>query len=207
MISTYQDLIDQIKIWLNRDDSSTVESIPSFIYFAELEIFRMLKLPEYEKVVELKVEDNQAEIPKDLEELIEIYSNNNTVGRHTSHRELIRHKQAGMYHDDFYYATLADKWVFHDQAKLDKVYCHYYSGPDHLSFSNNKTALLKLAPDLLLFTALKHGSTFAEDIEKVQIWDTYADNAMAEIKTKLIENNMSGSPQVIEKNEDTIIYY
>lgn len=207
-INTYTDLISEVEKWLNRDDSTTVESIPTFIHFAEAEIFRVLKVREYEKIVEIEVNGNKAPIPKDLEQLKEIYTGDGTkIGRHTSHRELVRHKQVGMFHDDFYFATVGDNFFFHSDFNKDSIFCHYFWGADHLSYEKPVTPLLRIAPDLLLFTALKHGAIFSEDVEKVGIWDAQADNAMAELIKREADNNMSGSNQVIEKNEDTLIYY
>lgn len=204
-IDSYPNLIDSIKSWLNRDDSSTVDNIPTFIRIAEVEIFRVLKLKEYERLVKVPVIDGRIKVPEDLNELIEIYTSGNLAGRATSHRELLRHKLAGEFHDNFYFAQIGQEYIVHENGGFSEVYIHYYAGSDYLGFDKPTTALLKVAPDLLLWTALKHGSTFAEDIEKVGVWDNYADNAMAELIKQKDDDYMSGSPLVIEKNEDTMM--
>lgn len=213
-IATYAELTDEVKRWLNRDDPDTINSIPAFINFAEKEIFRVLKLPSYEKLVELKLEHNKAEVPYDLVQLIEIYTKDNRAGRHTSHRELLRHRSGDLKHDSFYYARVGNNYHFHDGDDLasTEVYCHYFQDPPELSYNNQVTPLLQTAPDLLLFTALRHGSVFAEDVEKAQYWEQRSDNAMQEIMKQLEDDNMSGSPQVVERIYESetgarVIYY
>lgn len=205
-IDSYPNLIDAIKSWLNRDDQTTVDNIPTFIRIAEVEIFRMLKLREYESLVKLPVVDGRIEIPEDLNELIEIYTDNNTTGRATSHRELLRHKLSGEFHDQFYFAQVGNYYFVHEESNIKEVWVRYYYKNDYLSYQKPVTKLLKIAPDLILWTALKHGSTFSEDIEKVGVWDNYADNAMQELFKQKKDDEMSGSPLVVEKNEDTMLH-
>lgn len=97
--ANYAELVDEVKAWLNRDDPDTINRIPTFINFAEKEIYRVLKLPVYESVVQLTIKNGRAEVPFNLVQLIEIYTNDNRVGRHTSHRELIRHRAEDVTHD------------------------------------------------------------------------------------------------------------
>lgn len=212
-IATYADLVNEVKRWLNRDDPDTIDSIPAFINFAEKEIFRVLKLPSYEKLVSLDIKNNKAEVPYDLVQLIEIYTADNRAGRNTSHRELLRHRFDDAKHDAFYYARVGNNYHFHDGDDLSstEVFCHYFHDPEELSYNNQITPLLQVAPDLLLFTALRHGSVFAEDLEKAQYWEQRSDNAMGEIMKQLEDDNMSGSPQVVERiigdNKGGTVYY
>lgn len=207
-VTNYAELVDEVKRWLNRDDPDTISSIPTFINFAEKEIYRVLKLPVYESVVKLDIVNGKAEVPFNLIQLIEIYTNDNRVGRHTSHRELIRHAANDVLHDQFYFSRVGNEYHFWKGADVNnkdglEVYAHYFCDPEELSYNNQVTPLLTLSPDLLLFTALRHGSVYAEDIEKAQYWEQRSDNAMEEILKQLEDDNMSGSPQVVERNTET----
>ncbi|WWV91984.1 hypothetical protein [Escherichia phage PJNS034] len=205
--TNYAELVEEVKAWLNRDDPDTINRIPTFINFAEKEIYRVLKLPVYESVVQLTIKNGRAEVPFNLVQLIEIYTNDKRVGRHTSHRELIRHQSDDVLHEQFYFSRVGNEYHFFkdmdsapgDEGKLE-VYCHYFCDPEELSYNNQVTPLLTLSPDLLLFTALRHGSVYAEDMEKAAIWEQRADNVMGEVKQQLEDDDMSGSPQVVEKN-------
>lgn len=206
-VTNYPELVEEVKRWLNRDDPDTISAIPTFINFAEKEIYRVLKLPVYESVVKLDIKDGKAEVPFNLVQLIEIYTNDNRVGRHTSHRELIRHRVDGTLHDQFYYSRVGNEYHFWKGMNTEvngklEVFCHYFCDPEELSYNNQVTPLLTLSPDLLLFTALRHGSVYAEDIEKAQYWEQRSDNAMGEVRQQLEDDNMSGSPQVVEQNTE-----
>lgn len=205
-VTNYAELVAEVKRWLNRDDPDTLDAIPTFITFAEKEIYRVLKMPVYECLVSLNIKKGRAEIPFNLVQLIEIYTSDNKVGRMTSHREMVRHVADKIKHEQFYYSRVGNEYHFYgvDDTGEGKpeVFVHYFQDPEMLSYNNQVTPLLTLAPDLLLFTALRHGSVYAEDIEKAQYWEQRADNAMGELKIQLEEDNMAGSPQVVEKNTE-----
>lgn len=210
-IRTYPELLVEVESWLNRDDPDTISRIPSFINFAEKEIYRVLKLPVYENIVRLSIANNRCEVPFNLVQLKEIYTSDNRIGRQTSHRELINiengHSQA---YNDFYYARVGNEYHFQSAVSIQgvDVFCHYFRDPEHLDNNNNQTTpLLDLAPDLVLFTALRHGAVYAEDTEKAAYWEQRSDNAMQEIVKQLDDDNMSGSPQAMERPNGDAVFW
>lgn len=210
-IRTYTEMMAEVESWLNRDDPDTINRIPTFIRFAEKEIFRVLKLPVYEIVTQLDVVNNRCKVPADLIRLKEIYNSEGHGGRQTDHKILldIEAGRTGGEYDKFYFARIGDEYRFQADKGLEgvDVFCNYYRGPDFLDSVQQTTPLLDLAPDLILFTALRHGAVFAEDTEKAAYWEQRSDNAMQEIMKQLADDDMEGSAHAVEGKTGVSIYW
>ncbi|HCT9982774.1 TPA: hypothetical protein OUD88_002864 [Enterobacter hormaechei] len=65
-INTYQDLIEAIQLWADRDDEEFIKQIPNFIDFAQKEIFRTARWQFMHKEAYLYVNNGLADLPSDF---------------------------------------------------------------------------------------------------------------------------------------------
>lgn len=76
----------------------------------------------------------------------------------------------------------------------------YYADPQELVEDTDTNTLLTVAPEALLYAALKHAALFVQDDNAVQKWAALADAAITELNNQNTKFEYSGSPLVIPNN-------
>lgn len=222
-IDTYKDLKEAVALWLNRKDSATVDNIPMFINFAEKQFTRLVKLPYYEVKSEFTIDENfdYVVIPQDflsakhlmvngkpynrvdVETFMRMKNLNNTRDFVTSKNDpdsgVILSDQAGSTSDKAYFFTrIGEQIHFLPTPKVgDLVELIYRQDIPEMQFDNDQPYSLLVAPDVLLYLAMRHASIFIRDVEMEQYWMSKAQEAAESVQTQIDEAEWSGSAFVV----------
>lgn len=221
-INTYGWLKKAVSLWADRDDDEFVNQIPNFINFAEKEIYRNLRIPPLEKEVYLDIKDGIAFIPPDfLEAQWIMRASNGMMFRVTSPEELDWMKRnnsinpSNWNQGDVMFARLGSRFMFYPLIDADTpvypddgapeipadnaVVLSYYADPPEFHEDEDTSAILTIAPELLLYFTLRHASLFVQDDNGVQKWSALGKAILDEIVEQSKKAEYSGSPLVIPR--------
>lgn len=216
-IRTYGDLKEAVSLWMDRDDDEFVKQIPNFIDFGQKEVYRNLRIPPLEKEIYLSVKDGVGYIPPDfLEAKFIMRARNAQVFRLTSEEEISSLREADIGKDNdkvVKYARFGKRWLFYPLIEAgtphypddgspeipanDAVILCYYSDPAEFVNDDDTDAILTIAPDLLLYFALRHACLFVQDNEGAQKWSAMGQASMEELEAQAKKSEWKGSPLVI----------
>lgn len=210
-IQTLGDLKKAVALWSNRDDPEFLDQCHNFINFAEKDIYRRLRIPSLEREIYLNIVNGIAHIPTDLIE-IKYVMNLNTASmfRVTSLEEIQWIKQGKRVNESAFNAqetcfARANNRLFFapaleapsDGYTSGDVVMGYVSDSPELVNDTDSCNIMTIAPDLLLYMAMKHASLFVQDDEGAQKWGMMAEAALVVIQTQADKAEYSGSPLVI----------
>lgn len=219
-INTYGWLKKAVSLWADRDDPEFVNQIPNFINFAEKEIYRNLRIPPLEKEVYLDIKDGIAFIPPDyLEAQWVMRSKDGLIFRVTSLEEVDWLKRNNSVNPtnwnqgEVVFARLGSRFIFYPAIEADTpvypddgspeipadnaVILSYYADPPEFWEDSDTSAILTIAPELLLYFALRHASLFVQDDNAVQKWSALGKSILDEVVEQSKKAEYSGSPLVI----------
>lgn len=189
-IATYQDLKDSVQDWLNRNDQQTINQIPNFINFAEKELHRNLRIPPFEGGAVVTVTNGAFRVPTDLIEFINLIVPYQGVLHQTSIDDLFNSKMS--------FTRMANLgFVSPDIPNGTKINITYYIDQEELKKDDDSSILLEVAPELLLYTSLKHAATYAQDEEDIQKYTMLAQSAYQQLVEQNEQLKYSGSPIAI----------
>lgn len=189
-IAKYKDLKESVQDWLNRSDTQTNNQIPNFINFAEKELHRNLRIPPFEGGAVVTVHNGAFRVPTDLVEFINLVIPYQGVMHQTSIDDLFNSKMSFCR-----LATLG--FVSPDIPDGTKINVTYYRDQEELEQDDDSSILLEIAPELLLYTSLKHASIFAQDEEDIQKYAMLAQSAYSQLEEQNEQMKYSGSPIAI----------
>lgn len=210
-LKTMGDLKKALALWANRDDPEFLDQCHNFINFAEKDIYRRLRIPSLEREIYLNIQQGIAYIPTDLIE-IKYVMNLRTASmfRVTSLEEIQWIKQTKRVNEtsfnaDEYCFARANNRLFiapvmdapSDGLKSGDVVMGYIADSPELVEDTDTCNILTIAPDLLLYMAMKHASLFVQDDEGAQKWGMMAEAALVVIQQQANKAEYSGSPLVI----------
>jgi len=220
-INNYKDLKDAVQLWLNRRDAATVDNIPMFINFAEKQFTRLVKLPYYETGVNFTIDEsfNYVVIPQDFLSAKTVMINGKPHNR-VDVETFMRMKNIDRPSDDQASSTspntaqnfvnggtLSRKYFFTrigEQLHFlptpvpgDLVEIIYSQDIPEMTFDNDQPYSILIAPDVLLYLALRHASIFIRDNEQEQFWMAKAQEAADSLTQQLDEAEWSGSALVV----------
>lgn len=217
-IKTYGDLKNAVSLWMDRDDDEFISQIPNFINFAEKEIYRNVRIPKFEREIYLPIRDGVAYIPADCLEIKYImFAKSGKVFRTTSLEELDSIKQKGDKIPNPVFAQATGRLYFypeitaHSNANtagivpmLDgtEVIMSYYRDTTELGKDDESNEIMTIAPELMLYTALKHACVFVQDDNGAQKWGALSQATTETIMQQAHNMNFSGSPLVIPQGEN-----
>lgn len=189
-IAKYKDLKESVQDWLNRSDSQTINQIPNFVNFAEKELHRNLRIPPFEGGAVVTVQNGAFRLPTDLVEFINLIVPYQGVMHQTSIDDLFNSKMS--------FCRLANLgFVSPDIPNGTKINITYYKDQDELESDNDTSILLEIAPELLLYTSMKHASIYAQDEEDIQKYTMLAQAAYQQLVEQNEQMKYSGSPIAI----------
>lgn len=200
-ITNYGDLKEAVQIWLNRKDNATVSKIPMFINFAEKQFTRLIRLPYYEKTINRNVIPNNlfVEIPRDMLSVKHLAVNGKILTR-TDVETFTRLQHRSELHPNltksnpYYFARIGDRIFTHPSlTEGDLVSLIYHSDIPEMKDDKDCPYSLMVAPDVMLYLALRHASIFLRDNEQEMYWAAKATDAAGEINVQLEEAEWSGS--------------
>lgn len=189
-IANYGDLKAAVGSWLNRSDNITNAQIPNFINFAEKELHRNLRIPPFEGGIVLEVKDGSFKLPTDLVEFINLVIPGQGILRQTSIDDVFKNKTSfcrlgniGIVSPDIPNGTKINVVYYQDQKEMD----------DDLEVS----VLLLIAPELILYTTLKHAAIFTQDEEDIAKYTALAQASYQQLVAQNEQMLYSGSPLAI----------
>lgn len=215
-IQTMGDLKKALALWADRDDPEFLDQCHNFINFAEKDIYRRLKIPSLEREVYLNVHNGIAFIPADLIQIKHVIDNETgSVFRHTSLEEIQWIKQNKRVNETSFnveetcFCRIGGRLLFaptleapSDGLMKGRIIMNYISDTPELLEDNDSCNILTIAPDLMLYMALKHACLFVQDDNGAQKWGTLAEAALAIVQEQANKAEYSGSPKVIPNSLD-----
>lgn len=228
-INTYGWLKKAVALWADRDDDEFVNQIPNFINFAEKEIYRNLRIPPLEKEVYLDIKDGVAYIPPDyLEAQWMMRAKDGTIFQVTSPEEISYRRQHGTINPSHWnnqpvnFARFGSRFIFYPSIEADTPYypddgsplipaensviLSYYADPPEFHEDTDTSAILTIAPELLLYFALRHSALYVQDNEGAEKWSALGQASLDEIVIQAERSEWKGSPLVIPRRGYNKIY-
>lgn len=207
-IDTYGELVNAVQLWADRDDDEFVQEIPVFIDFAQRELYRLLKIPPLEKEAYLEIKNGIAYIPSDFisGRYMRITGNPWLSIRETTFDE-IRYKNGSDATattesvEEILFSSTGPYFYFYPQnlncplPPVDEsgapaptgseMVMSYVCDPVPMTQEDDTCALLSLAPEALLYGALKHAAMFTKDNDAEQ---KFTDLESASVKQIAAQN-------------------
>jgi len=190
---TFTSLQSDIRNYLERGGSTdpiVFEQIPRLITLAERRIARELKIQGFLAVVNTTMQSGVAVYPKPdrwrdtVSVNIGTGTNNNTRKQiYARSYEYIREYWPDETQEatpEFYADYNYSNWVFAPTPDADyPMEVLYYELPPLLDEATQTNWLTEYAPNLLLYASLVEATPFVKDDQRVQLWQTYYDRALA----------------------------
>lgn len=210
---TFTSLQEDVRRYLERGgatDPIVYDQIPRLITLAERRIARELKIQGFQTVVNTTLQANLAVYPKPDRWRDTISINVGTGANYNTHSpvftrsyEYVRsywpnETETGtpLFYADYDYSN----WIFAptpDAAYPMEVL--YYELPPLLDDTNQTNWLTEFAPNILLYGVLVEATPFVKDDERVQLWQSYYDRALAAINGEDLQKIMDRS---VNRRED-----
>lgn len=190
---TFTSLQSDIRNYLERGGSTdpiVFEQIPRLITLAERRIARELKIQGFLAVVNTTMQSGVSVYPKPdrWRDTVSINigtgTNNNTRKQiYARSYEYIREYWPDETEEatpEFYADYNYSNWVFAPTPDADyPMEVLYYELPPLLDEATQTNWLTEYAPNLLLYASLVEATPFVKDDQRVQLWQTYYDRALA----------------------------
>ena len=195
---TYDNLIQDVINYMERNDPGFVAQIPSLIGLAESAIAAELKTYLQMTVVETTILENQVIMAKPARW-------RKTISMKTNGKPMLMRSQdyIAQYQSEstpsvpLYYAEYDyDNWAFAPAPNADyPVEIIYYSEIQPLDESNQQNLFTREAPQAMLFGTLLQAQGYLKALDKLQVWKGYYTDALAALKkednTRRVDRNVS----------------
>lgn len=190
---TFTSLQSDIRNYLERGgitDPIVYEQIPRLITLAERRIARELKIQGFQRVVNTTLQSGVAVYPKPDRWRDTISINIGTGNNNNTHTAVFArsYEYIRQYWPDetqtsqplFYADYNYNFWIFGPTPDADyPMEVLYYELPPLLDNTNQTNWLSEYAPNLLLYGSLVEATPFVKDDQRVQLWQSYYDRALA----------------------------
>lgn len=204
----YTQLKETILDYINYHDDEITGKVDFFIDTAEKEIARVLRLPCYEKIVTLVPKNQDVRdtvvIPSDYIESKSMFIAETSQPIKMGNFEFIMRKRAGIDKSTegsgYYYARVGNNFVVYPPIPEEQtVLLNYYADPKNLEQGSDSSYILTVAPDLLLFTAIKHAYIFLNNDEDAAKYNGMAANALKQVETQIYRMDNKPSQKVVPR--------
>ena len=182
---TYDNLIQDIINYMERNDDQFVAQIPSLIGLAESAIAAELKTYLQMTVVETTLLENQVILAKPARR-------RKTVSMKTNGKPMLMRSQdyIAQYQSEsdpsvpLYYAEYDyNNWAFAPAPDQDyPVEIIYYSEIQPLDESNQQNLFTREAPQAMLFGTLLQAQGYLKALDKLPVWKSYYTDCLAALK-------------------------
>ena len=174
-LANYTDLVAAIGEWLDRDDLAA--RAPDFIRLAEVRLNRTLDDPEME--VSTTLTGDGATLPADFGAMVSIgTADGNALSPITNQAYAALRPSSGVSR----YYTIREGKVYYYPGSANVTLVYRRTIPS-LSVTNATNWLLEMAPDAYLYGALVQASAFLAEDERIALWKSAFDEAIAELKS------------------------
>lgn len=189
-ISTYGDILRQVRSWSNRSDL-TDEQIGSFIFFAGSIANQLLRVPAMESTVILDVTpDGHVSIPFDFLELRSMTyawgaSDSQALSR-LAWDQFVNYLNSPESEDTGtrYFSRQGAFWFLTAKPKVgSKITVHYYRAMPDINSEEQTNWLSDLSPMTYIFGSLHYLYMFVQDEERAAYWKTLFNEELGRIQT------------------------
>ena len=189
-ISTYDDLVKQIRNWSNRKDL-TDDEIQSFVYFAGSLANQALRVPAMENSIILDVtSDGHVVIPYDFQELRSLTaswnSNESVPLQKVAWDQYINFVNEASWNDKTprFFARQGPYWFIAPAPNVPtKITCHYYRTMPDISESEQNNWLIDMSPMAYLYGSLHFLYLYVMDEERAAFWQEKYKGEIERIQT------------------------
>lgn len=195
---TYDNLIQDVINYMERNDAQFVAQIPSLIGLAESAIAAELKTYLQMTVVETTLLENQVILAKPARW-------RKTISMKTNGKPMLMRSQdyIAQYQSEsdpgvpLYYAEYDyNNWAFAPAPDADyPVEIIYYSEIQPLDTTNQQNLFTREAPQAMLFGTLLQAQGYLKALDKLPVWKSYYTDCLAALKkednTRRVDRNVS----------------
>lgn len=207
--STVSDLYTDVQKYVDRNESTFINKIPSWVFMAESELDRRLRHPAAENIQSFTVQKGSDYLtaPIDLLELKSI--RNSKSGEFLYRRSLETLYTTPNYGDTpIAFASTSNRYVLDQTVTEDTVFSVvYYNAPTKLDITNSSNLYLVSLPDFLLYVSLELAYIFDGQPEQAQYWRGMAEAVFAMLQEQILRESYQGSTLVTHSNSDNISRY
>lgn len=212
-IGNYGDLKKAVAEWADRDDDEFTKQIPNFINFAEKELYRQLRIPPMQKEAYLSIKNGVCEIPTDWLTTCYIISGKNYhKARETSFDEVMFRSNQKVSEGELVFARANKRFFFYPEITAtipavdeygnyitngSEMIIGYYADQPELTGDAETSTLLTIAPDLFLYTALKHAMSFIQDKDGESAYQAKQQASMQQLLEQNSNVDFKGSPLAV----------
>jgi len=210
---TFASLQQDVRRYLERGtvtDPIVYDQLPRLITLAERRIARELKIQGFQTVVNTTLQAGLAVYPKPDRWRDTISMNVGTGANYNTHSPIFTRSyeyvrsywpnetETGtpLFYADYNYSN----WIFAPTPDANyPLEVLYYELPPLLDETNQTNWLTEFAPNILLYGVLVEATPFVKDDERVQLWQSYYDRALAAINGEDLQKIMDRS---VNRRED-----
>lgn len=195
---TYNNLIQDVISYMERDDDGFVDKIPTFIGLAENAIAAEVRTLEQLVVVQTTLTQNQDVLNKPAlwRKTVSIKIDGNPVLLRSQDYVAQYQSQSLPGRPAFYADYDYSNWALAplpDQPYTAEII--YYSRVEPLSYQNQQNLLTEICPQALLFGTLLQAQGYLKALDKLAVWKQYYTEAIAALKkeddTRRVDRNVS----------------
>lgn len=207
-ISTYDDIVRQVKSWSNRSDL-TDEQFGSFIYFAGNIANQLLRVPAMENTVILEVnEEGHVVIPYDFLELRSMTYEWNTPDSQPMER--LAWDQFVNYYNSpdaadaptKFFSRQGPYWFLSAKPAMgSKITVHYYRSMPDINISEQVNWLSDMSPMAYVWGALYYLYMFVQDEERATYWKGLFNEELGRIQTLCDNAEYKGSALAVRSRQ------
>ncbi len=201
-ITTYSELQDAIKSWLNKENAEITARIPDFIAFGENAIFRELRTRynEASQTYQASVGDNSASVtlPPRYKETKALLYGDKLLQRKTDQWYNSQDKTRGP-GQPLYFARIGNELRFWPQADENAdVALTYYEQQPNISTQTTPNLFVEF-PELYLFSALIEAFPFLQnqDPSQLAVWQGKYTQVIGQIDYESWREENSGSTNTV----------
>lgn len=193
----YGDLKTHFNNLLNRSDITT-SLTTTFINQGLSRIQRQLRTPVQEKVntYTISAQTPFVTLPQDFLEIISLYFDDTEISRipMSRFRPLNKNTYAGTPHN---FTRQQEKLFLYPQPSSGEVVLYYYSEFTPFTLDTDENALSKIAPDLIIYSALTYASDYYLDERAAQFEQKFV-GFLTELQEQANDQEVNGGTQVIQ---------
>ena len=200
-VMTYDNLVLDVQRYMERNDQSFVEQIPSLIGLAEQALAAELKTLLQLVVVETTLQAGQyiVQKPARWRKTISFKSNGQPLLERSQDylAQLTAESSAGT--PKYYGSYDYDNWMISPTPSADtQVEITYYSRIQPLDTANQQNLFTREAPQALLFGTLLQAQGYLKNQDKLVIWKQYYTDAITALKGEDKSRNIDRNTMVLE---------
>lgn len=192
------DLYSDIQKYVDRNESTFVNMIPSWVFQAENELDRRLRHPAAEVISTYNVTAGSTSIPAPTQ-LLELRS----IRSRSTNEMLYKRSYEVLYSTPnntrypIAFASVANKYFLDITTDEDVTYEFiFYTSPDKLGTDNPTNFYLSVVPDFLLYVSLESAFIFDGQPEQAAYWRQMAEAQLSLLNEQIKRESYQGSTLV-----------